>query len=392
VAQPVYLDNAATTPMDPRVREAMLPFMGASFGNPSSLHAIGRRARAAVESGREAVAALLGVQPPELVFTASGTEANNLALLGAMLPEGAPQGHLITSQIEHPSVLETCRSLERRGVPVTYLPVGSDGIVAPAALAAALRPDTRLVSVMAANNVVGTLQPIAELCRLTHERGALFHTDAVQAVGKVPLDAGALGLDLLTLSVHKLYGPQGIGALVVRSGVRLAPLVHGGGQEQGLRAATENVAGIVGAGCAAALARQERGADAARLVRLRDRILEALSERVSNLYLVGDRYKRLPGHLCLGLEGQEGEAIRLLLELDERGIAVSSGSACSAHHRGEPSHVLLAMGANPVAARGSVRVTLGRFTTDEDVERLLAVFPEVASTLRTVVARPTRRE
>jgi cysteine desulfurase len=392
VAEPVYLDNAATTPMDPRVREAMLPFMGASFGNPSSLHAIGRRARAAVESGREAVAALLGAKPAELVFTASGTEATNLALLGAMLPEGAPRGHLITSQIEHPSVLETCRSLERRGVPVTYLPVGSDGIVAPGALAAALRPDTRLVSVMAANNVVGTLQPIAELCRLTHERGALFHTDAVQAVGKVPLDVGALGLDLLTLSAHKLHGPQGVGALVVRSGVTLAPLVHGGGQEQGLRAATENVAGIVGAGCAATLALQERGADAARLVRLRERILEALSERVPNLYLIGDRYKRLPGHLCLGLEGQEGEAIRLLLELDERGIAVSSGSACSAHHRGEPSHVLLAMGANPVAARGSVRVTLGRFTTDEDVERFLAVFPEVASTLRTVVARPTRRE
>jgi cysteine desulfurase len=385
VADRVYLDNAATTPLDPRVLEAMRPFFGASFGNPSSLHGFGRGAREAVDEARRKTAELVSAQPSEVVFCASGTEATNLALLGVMAPEGVARGHMITSQMEHPAVLETCRALERRGARVAYLPVGHDGIVAPEALAAALLPDTRLVSIMAANNVVGTLQPITELCRIARASGALFHTDAVQAVGKVPLDFGAAGIDLLSLSAHKLHGPQGVGALVVRRGVKLAPLVHGGGQEGGLRSATENVAGIVGLGCAAAVARQERGAEAARLVRLRDRITGELRARVPGLYLVGDAYRRLPGHVCLGLAGQEGDAIRLLLELDERGIAISSGSACSAHHRGEPSHVLRAMGFDVIRARGALRVTLGRFTTDADVDRFLEILPQTVATLRPAV-------
>jgi cysteine desulfurase len=387
VADTIYLDNAATTALDPIVREAMLPYLGALFGNPSSLHRIGRKAKGAVDEARQQVSSLLGAQPSEIVFTASGTEATNLALFGVMVPEGVPGGHMITSEIEHPAVLETCRSLERRGVQLTYLPVEPAGIVAPEALAAALRADTRLVSIMLANNVVGTIQPVAELCRLAHHAGALFHTDAVQAAGKVPLDVRAMQFDLLSLSAHKLHGPQGVGALFVRSGLSLAPIVYGGGQERGLRSATENVAGIVGMGAAAAIAQQQRGAEAARLVAMSDRIIDTLPKQVPNVYLIGDRYRRLPGHVCVGLAGQEGEAIKLLLALDDRGIAVSSGSACSAHHRGEPSHVLRAMGFDPIASRGSLRISLGRFTTDREIDVFLDAFPSVAATLRSLSAR-----
>jgi len=334
-----------------------------------------------VEGARKQVADLLGAKPDEVIFTASGTEANNLALVGVMAPEGIPLGHLITSRIEHPSVLEVCRSLERRGASVTYLPVDANGLVEPADLASALRPDTRLVSVMAANNVVGTVQPITDLCRIAHGAGALFHTDAVQAIGKIPLHAGDMGMDLLSMSAHKLNGPQGVGALFIRSGVPLAPLIHGGGQEKGLRSATENVAGIAGFGAAAEIAKRERAKESARLVTLRERLLEELGRHIPNLYLIGDRYRRLPGHLCLGLAGREGEAIKLMLDLDERGIAVSSGSACSAHHRSEPSHVLSAMGFDPITARGSLRVTLGRFTSEEDIDLLLQALPEVAASV-----------
>ncbi len=386
----VYLDHAATSPVDPRVAEAMAPYLGASFGNPSSVHAAGRRAREAVETARESVAALLGAGPEEIVFTASGTEAVALALRGAMERDGRAAGRIVASAIEHPAVLETTKHLARLGADVTLLPVDREGRTDPLVLRAALRPDTRLVSVMAANNVVGTLQPLAALAREAREGGALFHTDAVQAAGKVPLDVHASGIDLLSLSAHKFHGPQGVGALFVRKGVDLSPLIHGGGQERGLRSATENVAGIVGLGRAAELARVESAAEAARLVGLRDRILDAVLERVPGAYLVGHRYKRLPGHLCFGFEGLEGEAIKLLLALDERGIAVSSGSACGVHHAGEPSHVLSAMGFDPVRARGSLRVTLGRFTTERDAERVLEELPAAVATLRPIVTHPAR--
>jgi cysteine desulfurase len=381
----VYLDHAATTPLDPRVRHAMEPFLEGVFGNPSSLHWAGRKAHEAVEAGRSEVAGLIGAHPAEIVFTGSGTESDNLAILGAVTAMRGPK-HVITSAFEHPAVLEPCRFLERQGVEVTYLAVGSDGIVRPEALAAALRPTTRLVSVMAANNVVGTVQPIAELATIAREAGALFHTDAVQAAGKLPLNVERLPIDLLSFSAHKLHGPKGVGALYVRAGVELAPLVYGGGQERGLRSATENVAGIIGFGQAALLARAEMGEESARLVGLRERVLAAVTEQIENAYLIGHRYQRLPGYLCFGFSGQEADAIRLLFELDDAGIAVSSGSACSAHNAGEPSYVLTAMGFDTIRARGSLRVTMGRFTSDDDIDHLLAALPKAAESLTSIAS------
>jgi cysteine desulfurase len=380
----VYFDNAATTPLDPAVAQAMHPWLDGRFGNASSLHAQGRLAREAVDQARQQVAALLNADPAELVFTGSGTEADNLALIGLAETFAPGDCHIVTSAIEHPAILSTCSYLARRGVEVTYLPVSGDGIVDPAALEGSLRRTTRLVSVMAANNVVGTVQPITDLARIAHEHGALFHTDAVQAVGKLPLDVRAQSIDLLSLSAHKLNGPQGVGALYLRKGVELEPLVHGGGQERGLRSGTESVAGLVGLGQASELARVTLAEENARLVLLGERILRDLASRLPHAYLIGDRYRRLPGHLCVGFQGQEGEAIRLLLTLDELGIAVSTGSACSAHHAGEPSSVLLAMGFDPVGARGSLRITLGRFSTDADIDRLLEVLPEAVESLRPI--------
>jgi cysteine desulfurase len=383
----IYFDHSATTPIDPRANAAMGPFLDEVFGNPSSLHWAGRQARAAVERARQQTASLLGSRPEEIVFTASGTESNNLALFGVIEALGIQDKHLITSAIEHPAVLEPCRCLEQRGVKVTYLPVDGDGLVHPEDLRQALRPATRLVSIMAANNVVGTLQPIQELGRIAREHGALFHTDAVQAAGKVPLDVNAVPIDLLSLSGHKFYGPKGMGALYVRKGVPLRPLVHGGGQERGLRSATENVAGIVGLGQAAEIARASMSDEAARLVRLRDYIIETLAKTLPNAYLIGHRYRRLPGHICLGLAGQEGEAIKLLLALDEAGIAISTGSACGAHHAGEPSYILRAMGFDLLRARGSLRVSLGRFNTQTEVDRFLGALPLAASNLRPITTR-----
>ena len=383
----IYLDNAATTPLDPRALKAMLPFLDSAYGNASSLHRAGRQAREAVETARRQVAELLHAEPNEIVFTASGTEADNMALVGVVERHGGHDCHIITSAIEHPAVLETCRYLKRRGIDVTLLPVGSDGIVDPAALTHALRPNTCLVSVMAANNVVGTVQPIAELGLIARDRGVLFHTDAVQAAGKIPLDVRRQPIDLLSLSAHKLHGPKGVGALYVRKGVALEPLINGGGQERGLRSATENVAGIVGFGAAAEIARAEWEEEGKRLTMWRDRIVATVTERLPNAYLLGHSEKRLPGHVCFGFAGQEGEAIKLLLTLDQAGIAVSSGSACSAHHAGQPSSVLLAMGLDPVRARGSLRVTLGRFNTEDDVDRFLEMLPEAVAALRPMTSR-----
>jgi cysteine desulfurase len=254
--------------------------------------------------------------------------------------------------------------------------------VDPAALQSALRPETKLVSIMAANNVVGTVQPVSELARVAHGHGTLFHTDAVQAVGKIPLNVRETPIDLLSISAHKLHGPKGVGALYIRKGVKIEPLVHGGGQERGLRSATENVAGIVGLGCAAELARTEMSTENVRLVGLRERIIDTVKKTIPGVYLIGHPTQRLPGHICLGLAGLEGEAIKLLLAMDEAGIAVSSGSACSAHHAGEPSHILVAMGFDPVRARGSLRITLGRFNTDEEVDRFLEILPKAVASLR----------
>jgi cysteine desulfurase len=381
----IYFDHAATTPLDPRVRQAMDQFLNGSYGNPSSMHAAGREAHAAIDEGRADVAALIGAHPGEIVFTASGTEADNLALRGVLEGQG-PGDHLIVTAFEHPAVIETAKYLERLGVEVTYLPVGEDGVVSTASLASALRAHTRLVSIMTANNVAGTIQQVHELAELTHRHGALFHTDAVQGAGKVPIDVTRSPIDLLSLSAHKLHGPKGIGALYVRSGVHLRPIIYGGGQERGLRSATENVAGIVGFGRAAHIARSEMGEETARLVGLRERLYDGIAASIPNAYFIGDRYRRLPGHLCLGFAGQEGEAVKLLLKLDEKGIAVSSGSACSANHAGEPSYALTAMGLDPIRARGSLRITLGRGSTQKEVDRFLEVLAPTVQSLQTVAS------
>jgi cysteine desulfurase len=381
----IYFDHAATTPLDKRVRQAMDQYQNGSYGNPSSMHYAGREAHAGVDEARADVAALVGAHPGEIVFTGSGTEADNLALRGVL--ERSPEGaHLVVSAFEHPAVIETAKFLETRGLDVTYLPVGGDGVVSPESLAAVLRSNTHLVSIMTANNVIGTVQPVHELAEVTRRHGALFHTDAVQAAGKVPLDVTRTPIDLLSLSAHKIHGPKGVGALYVRAGVDLQPIVFGGGQERGLRSATENVAGIAGFGRAAHIARSEMGIETARVVRLREKLFEGISEAIPNAYFIGDRYRRLPGHLCLGFAGQEGEAVKLLLKLDEMGIAVSSGSACSANHAGEPSYALTAMGLDPIRARGSLRITLGRGNTETEVDRFLEVLPATVQSLQTVAS------
>src|SRR5579862_7132424 len=384
----IYFDHSATTPLDPRVLEAMRPFLGGAFGNPSSLHYEGRIARAAVDKARAQVGALIGAEPEEIVFTASGTEADNLALIGAVRASGKP-GHVVTSAIEHAAILETCKFLASGGTKITHLSVDAEGIVRTDSLLRALQSNVTIVSIMAANNVVGTLQPIEELADLKKVHGALFHTDAVQAGGKIPLDVKQLNVDLLSLSAHKLHGPKGIGALYVRKGVKLSPTVFGGGQERGLRSATENVAGIVGFGMAAEIAQQELEQEASRLAGFRECITSEILQMFPNAYLFGHPTERLPGHLSFGFRGQEREVGRLLSLLDQSGIAVSAGSACSAHHSGEPSGVLLAMGYDKESARGLIRVSLGRFNTQTEVDLFLRA---LRSAVLAIQQRPSRHD
>ena len=376
----IYFDHCATTPLDPRVLEAMGPFFGGAYGNPSSLYQEGRVARAAVDKARAQVAALIGATPDEITFTASGTEADNLALIGVVRASGKP-GHIVTTAIEHAAILETCKFLASGGAKITHLPVDAEGLVRPDGLLRALQSNVTVVSVMAANNVVGTIQPIEELAHLTKLHGVLFHTDAVQAGGKIPLDVNRLQVDLLSLSAHKLHGPKGLGALYVRKGVELSPIVFGGGQERGLRSATENVAGIVGFGAAAEIAREELPEEGPRLARLREYVATEVLRNFPDAYLFGHPTERLPGHLSFGFRGQEREVGKLLEALDEAGVAVSAGSACSANHSGEPSRILLAMGYDVESARGLVRVSLGRFSTQQQVDCFLDVLSSAVSTL-----------
>jgi cysteine desulfurase len=377
----VYLDHAATTPLDPRVRDAMKAAGDGIYANPSSMHLPGRKARDLVDRARHQVAELLNAKDDEIVFTSSGTEADNWVLRG--VAEQWPGAcHIITSAIEHPAILETCRFLEGQGVAVTYLPVDEQGLVIPSALNKALRSDTRLVSIMAANNVVGTLQPIDELSHIAQARGVWFHTDAVQTAGKIPVDLQRQkAITFLSLSSHKIYGPKGCGALFIRSGSNLPPLIHGGGQEKGRRSSTENIEGIVGFGAAAGIARLEMKDETLRLVRMRDDLLAELRRRIPGLYLIGHPYRRLPGHLCVGVAGRESEAIKLMLAMDEAGIAISSGSACSASHADKPSYILQAMGFDPVRARGGLRITLGRFNTTDEIDHFLGVTVQVVKQL-----------
>ena len=373
----VYFDHAATTAVDPRVLERMLPFFSERYGNPSEVHGLGREARAAVDEARAQVAAALGAGEKEIVFTSGGTESDNLALLG--VTQKLEPGHVIISAVEHPAVMETARYLQRLDWDVTFAPVDRHGVIDVDHYEAAFRPDTRLASVMTANNVMGSLQPIAELARLAHERGVTFHTDAVQAVGAVPVDVNALGVDLLSLSGHKVYGPKGSGALFVRRGVRLAPVTHGGGHERRLRSGTENVPGIVGLGAALDIAREELPAQQPRVTALRDRLIAGVLGAVEEVTLLGHPSERLPGNACFSIRYVEGES--MVLQLDGKGIAASSGSACASGSL-EPSHVILAMGLGAEEAHGSLRLTLGRENSAEDVDYFVAVLPGVVERLR----------
>lgn len=383
----VYADSAATTRPAPEVVEAMLPWLGDRFGNASSIHGRGEAARDAVEDARARVAALIGADAEEIVFTSSGSEANNLALRGVLELPGARR-RLVVSAIEHPSVLETARALEQRGFTLTIVAPDANGVVSAASVGAALGPDVALVSVMAVNNEIGTIQPVAEIAALARAAGALSHCDAVQAVGKMPVDVRAWGVDLLSLAGHKFHGPLGAAALYVRRRVRLAPLVHGGHQERSRRAGTENVPAIVGLGVAAVRAGswlESGGPNAVRA--LGERLLAELRARIPGTSLNGDSDQRVPGIVNVGFAGVEGEAV--LHELDRAGVTVSTGSACSAAAPG-PSHVLIAIGRTPEEAHASVRFSLGADNVAADVEHISSVTPEIVERLR-ALAPPARR-
>ena len=380
----IYLDNAATTACAPEVVEAMLPYFTQTYGNASSIHAFGREAKRALEVARREVArALNAAAPQEILFTAGGSESDNWAIKGAAFARQDKGRHIITTAIEHHAVLHTCQWLEQQGFEVTYLPVDGDGKVSVAAVEKAMRPDTILVSVMAANNEIGTLQPVGEIGHLCREKGVLFHTDAVQAVGAIPMDVQAMSIDLLSLSAHTFHGPKGIGALYVRKGVWLDNLIHGGAQERGFRAGTENLPGAVGLGKAISMATAQLEENAARMSRLRDKLIAGVMARVPDVHLNGHPVDRLPNNCTLSFKYVEGEA--LLLRLDLAGVAGSSGSACTSGTL-DPSHVLLAIGLPHAMAHGSLRLTLGADTTDADIDAVLERLPPIVADLRAMSA------
>jgi len=375
----IYFDHAATTPTRPEVVAAMLPYYQEKWGNPSSIHTSGRLAAEGMDIARQQVAALLGALPEEIVFTGSGTEADNQALVGTSISQEKKGNHLITSSIEHHAVLHTAQFLEKRGLQVTYLPVDSQGLVDPDDVRRAITEKTILVSIMHANNEIGTLQSIAEIGALCRERGVLFHTDAVQTVGHIPINVREMSIDLLSLSAHKLYGPKGVGALFVRKGVRIAPFIHGGGHERGRRSSTENVAGIVGLGEAARLAAQGMEWEIKHNSELRDRLIQGVLGSVPDSVVTGHPARRLPNNASFCVRYVEGES--MLLNLDFEGICASSGSACTSGSL-EASHVLLAIGLPHDLAHGSLRLSVGRGNTMAEVERFLAVFPPIVQKLR----------
>jgi cysteine desulfurase len=379
----IYLDHSATTPVDPRVFEAMKPFLADQFGNPSSIYRAGQDVRRVVEDAREKIAALLNAKPKEVVFTSGGTESDNTSIKGIALNRG--KGHIITSVIEHPAVLKVVEWLEKQGFTATYVPVGSDGLIDPEEVRKAIQPDTIVVSIMHANNEIGTIQPIEEIAAIAHERDIVFHTDAVQTYGKVPIHVEEMGIDLLSLSAHKIYGPKGTGVLYVRKGTRFDPCVHGGHQEWGRRGGTENVAGIVGLGKATEIAMSEMEEDEKRIRKLRDRLEAGLAERIKDILFNGHREKRLHNLANVCIKFVEGEA--MLLRLDYQGIAASSGSACTSGSL-EPSHVLLAIGLPAEIAHGSLRFSFGKANTETDVDRVLEVLPPVVEKLRAMSAFP----
>ena len=360
----IYLDHSATTPPDKRVLDAMLPYLTEEFGNPSSLHSYGRSAKVALENSREMVSRVLNAKSSEIVFTAGGSEADNLAIFGMAYSEHARGKHFVTNRAEHHAVFHSFEILEKNGFEVTYVPCDQFGMVHPEDIAKAIRPDTALVSVMYANNEVGTINPIEEIGAVVRQHGSVFHVDAVQAFGKIPIDVPAMNIDLLSMSAHKLYGPKGVGGLFVRGGLQLHPQIFGGSQERGQRAGTENIAGVIGFGKAADLCRMEMAEESVRLRGLQTYLLRAIREAIPDVRLNGHPELRLPGHLSISFENLMGDEILMMLDL--KGIAVSTGSACTSGAV-EVSHVLKAMGLDEVRARAAIRMTLGRSSSEGDI-------------------------
>jgi len=375
----IYLDHAATTPARREVMEVMMPYFTDAFGNPSSIYSYGQEARGAVEEARASVAELIGARSEEIVFTSGGTEADNHALKGIAYANAGKGDHIITTSIEHHAVMQVCKFLERTGTNITRLHVDKYGLVDADDVRKAITDKTILISVMHANNQVGTIEPVEEIGKIAREAGVYFHTDAVQTVGHIPMNVDELNVDLLAISAHKLYGPKGVGALYVRKGTRLAPFMHGGEQEKRRRAGTENVPGIVGFGKAMELAGQEMNEETERLVHLRDKLIRGLMDKIDDIQLNGHPTKRLPNNVNISVDFVEGES--MLLNLDLEGICASTGSACSSASL-EPSHVLLALGIPPEQAHGSLRLTLGRGNTEADIERVLEVLPGIVGKLR----------
>jgi len=374
----IYLDHAATTAVDREVMQAMTPYFTERFGNASSLHTFGRDANQALARARAEVADALGAGTEEIIFTSGGTESDNLALRGVLRGR---RGHIITSSIEHPAILKTCQYLERLGCDVTYLPVDADGLVDPDDVESAITSKTRLISVMHANNEIGTIQPVSEIGAIAADHGVPFHTDAVQSFGKTEIDVRKMNIDMLSLSSHKIYGPKGVGTLYVRKGLHIDPLLYGGSHEMGIRAGTENIPGIVGFAKAVSLACERFDSDTAHLVKLRDMLINGMFDSIDDVFLNGHREKRLPNNANLRFMFVEGEA--MLIHLNIKGIAASTGSACSSASL-DPSHVLLALGIPLEDVHGSIRFTLGRENTEDEIKYVLDVFPTIVKKLRAI--------
>ncbi|WKV08942.1 cysteine desulfurase NifS [Thermoanaerobacterium sp. CMT5567-10] len=374
----IYLDNAATTPLKPEVLDSMMPFLDNRFGNPSSLYSYGQEAKKAIEEARDRVAAAIGANADEIFFTSGGTESDNWALKGAAYALKDKGNHIITSSVEHHAILHTCQYLENQGFEITYLPVDEYGLVDPNELKRAIKDNTILVSIMCANNEIGTIEPIEELANVSHEKGVLFHTDAVQAVGNVPIDVKELDVDMLSMSAHKIYGPKGVGALYIRKGLRIDTLLQGGAQERNRRAGTENVAGIVGFGTAIELVTKNIDEHIKKLIMLRDKLIDGIL-KIPYTRLNGHPVKRLPGNVNVSFEFVDGES--LILSLDMEGICASSGSACTAGSI-DPSHVLLAIGLPEEIAHGSLRLTIGEENTEEEIDTVINKLPKIVDRLR----------
>jgi cysteine desulfurase len=383
----VYMDNAATTPVNPRVVEVMHDFFIKQYGNASSIHGLGREAREAIDNARQVVAKAIGAEEEEIIFTSGGTEADNLALKGIAFSDEYEGKHIITSVIEHSAILETAKFLEKQGFEVTYLPVNREGLVSIDDVKNAIRSDTILISIMHANNEIGTIQPIEEIGKLAKKHNIVLHTDAVQAIGKLDVDVNKLGVDLLSMSSHKIHGPKGVGFLYIRKGTVIEPLLHGGGHEYNLRSGTENVPGIVGFAKAMELATTELDKKANHMARLRDKLIDGVLQRIEGASLNGHRTKRLPNNANFRFDQINGEA--LILDLDMNGISASTGSACSSHGT-DPSHVLLALGLSHNEAEGSLRLTLSTETTEADIDYVLEVLPNSISKLRALHPRVSK--